>query len=388
MFPKCAFAGGRYFMISIWVLVGVFLAASVSLAQDSGLGAQLGKASDRQSPKIGLLAREKAVSLDGDLPASGASISTAAVVGTTSTVSTIAAVLPRVLVLIDPSLASPWGVNYTVFRSVTARLEKRGVPLVNRRFNQAIHWTAHQQAKSSTARAAASRLGLSYQAAVVVTFSCKTLKMGFGGDLDRPYMFRATVSGYVLEAASGRAFKQMIIVHRLGNGEDEQKSEEQAVSQAAEAFAREAFKHVNEWAHRREERGDPFLVRFFAVADYGEVRMLRKALETIPSLSAAVQKTVSIGDPDVENTSEISVIYKGSVQDLCAAIRRALGSGPVSFVASVRPRGRHLVEVRLSQDGPEGKLEGGKLRPGSDMKSMIQHASTATIGVRSPASEN
>lgn len=130
------------------------------------------------------------------------------------------------------------------------------------------------------------------------------------------------------------------------------------------------------------------MVRFFAVADYGEVKMLRKALETIPSLSAAVQKTVSIGDPDVENTSEISVIYKGSVQDLCAAASRALSSGPVSFAASVRPRGRHLIEVRLRHDATEGELEGRKLGTDSDTKSMIQHASTATIGVRSPTSAN
>ena len=388
MFPKCVLADGFCLLIALWVFFGVSWAASVGLAQASGQRAQLDELSGRQLPKVGLLGREKAVSLDGDLPASGASISTTASVGGTSTVSTIAAVLPRVLVLIDPSLASPWGVNYTVFRSLTASLEERGAPLVNPRFNQAIHWTAHQQAKSSTARAAASRVGLSYQAAVVVTFSCKTLKMGFGGDLDRPYLFRATVSGYVLEAASGRAFKQMIIVHRLGNGEDEQKAEEEAVSQAAAAFAREAFKHVNQWAHRREERGDPFLVRFLAVADYGEVRTLRKALESVPSLSAAVQKAVSIGDPDVENTSEISVIYKGSVQELCAAAGLALSSGPISLSASVRPRGRHLVEVRLSQDPPEGRLEDGELGPDRDLKSVIQHASTATIGVRSPASTN
>ena len=387
MFPKRALASGGYLIASTCVLLGFFWAASISPAADSGLKPHLGKGSDRQSREVGLLALDSAA-LGGDVPASGASISTTAGVGIASTASTIAAVLPRVLVLIDPSLASPWGVNYAVFKRLTASLEKRGVPLVNPRFNQAIHWTAHQQAKSSTARAAAARMGLSYQAAVVITFSCKTLKMGFGGDLERPYLFRATVSGYVLEAASGRAFKQMIIVHRLGNGVDEQESEEQAVSLAADAFAREAFIRVNEWAHRREERGDPFLVRFLAVADYGEARVLRKALEGVPSLSAAVQKSISIGDPEVENTSEVSVIYKGSVEGLCVAVRRALAGGTISLVASVRPRGRHLVEVRLSHDGPAGKLKGGELGSDSFTNGMVQRASTATVGVRSPVSGN
>ncbi len=301
--------------------------------------------------------------------------------GTASTISTVAAVLPRVLILIDPSVASPWGANYSVFKSVAADLGERGVPLVNPAFNQGIHWAAYQRAKTTTPRDAASKLGLSHQAALVVTFSCKTLKMGFGGDLDEPYTYRATVSGYVLQAASGRPVKRLMVLHRLGNGRDEEQAEKNAVAQAAKAFAREVFERINESALQREQHGDPFLVRFLGAGNYGQLIELRLILQSIPRCASVMQKGVSIGDARVENFSEISVRYRGNLEQLGRAVARAL-SGDADFLAAdVKSRGKHLLEVRLSERAEE-KHESGAPQPESIALSLTQQASTATIGVK------
>jgi len=281
---------------------------------------------------------------------------TASTISTISTISTVAAVLPRVLILIDPIVASPWGANYTVFKSVAADLGERGVPLVNPTFNQGIHWTAYQRAKTTTPKDAASRLGLSYQAVLAVTFSCKTLKMGFGGDLDEPYTYRATVSGYVLQAASGRPVKPIMVIHRLGNGRDEESAEKSAVAQGAKEFAREAFKRINEWALEREQQGDPFLVRFLGAGNYEQVTRLRGILQSIPRCENVMQKRVSIGDPQVENFSEMSVRYRGAVEQLRRAVARAIWSDPDFLAADVKSKGGHLVEVLLLQPVEEDGL--------------------------------
>ena len=299
-----------------------------------------------------------------------------------STISTIAAVLPKVLILTDPSVASPWGPNYTVFKSVATDLGLRSVPLVNPTFNQGLHWTAYQNAKTGTPKDAASKLGLTYQAALVVTFSCKTLKMGFGGDLDEPYTSRATVSGYVLEAASGKAVKRMIIVHRLGAGRDDEEAEKDAVLQAAKAFARDAFIKVNEWACGRELQGDPFLVRFLGIGDYGQAAALRSVIGSIPRCSDVMQKGVSIGDPKVRNFSEITLRYRGAVEQLRRAVARALSSNLDRWVVDVSSKSGHLIEVRLSRPLEGNELESIDPQPEWATSSLTQHASTATIGVK------
>lgn len=267
--------------------------------------------------------------------------------GTTSTIATAAVALPRVLILIDPSTASPSGASYGVFKSIAADWVDRGVPLVNPTFNQGIQLTACERAKASTPRDAASKVGLSYQAALVVSFSCNTLKMGFGGDLDEPYTCRATVSGYVLEAASGRPVKRMIVLHQLGNGRDDETAERAAVSPAAKAFASEAFEMLNAWAHRREAQGNPFLIRLLAARDYEQVSKLRRVLQDIPRCSSVMQKGISMGDPRVEDFAEISVKYRGNEEQLCRALARVLSSDSVGLTADVGSKGNNLVEVRL-----------------------------------------
>jgi len=319
------------------------------------------------------------------LPDSSISSSTASTISTISTASTVAAVLPRVLILIDPSIASPWGANYSVFKSVAFDLSSRGVPLVNPKFNQGIHWTAYQRAKTTTSRDAASRLALNYQAVLAVTYSCKTLKMGFGGDLDEPYTYRATVSGYVLQAASGRPVKTIMVIHRLGNGRDEESAEKNAVAQAAKAFGREVFRRINEWALQREQQGDPFLVRFFGAINYEQVTRLRGILHSIPRCQNAMQKRVSIGDPNIENFSEMSVRYRGAIEQLRRAVARAISSDPDLLVADVKAKGSHLVEVHLMKPTDADGLDGLAFQPESATTSLIQPASIATIGVkRSP----
>jgi hypothetical protein len=278
--------------------------------------------------------------------------------GTASTISTTAAVLPRVLILIDPGTASPSGASYGVFKSVAADLAERGVPLVNPKFNQGIQLAACQNAKASTPRDAASKLGLSYQAELVVSFSCNTLKMGFGGDLDEPYTCRATVSGYVLEAASGKPVKRMIVLHQLGNGRDDETAERAAVAPAARAFASEAFEMLNAWAHRREAQGDPFLIRFLAAHDYEQVSKLRRVLQNIPRCSSVMQKSISMGDPRVENFAEISFKYRGSEEQLCRALARVLSSGSGGLTADVNSKANNLIEVRLSERVKTDALKG------------------------------
>ena len=306
--------------ILVRVLVGVlvlFVLAAAGLAQEPGRGALPQHASHKS--------------------------------GTASTISTAAAALPRVLMLIDPGNASPSGASYGVFKSIAADLAARGVSLVNPTFNPGIQLAANQRAKASTPRDAASKLGLSYQAALVVSFSCNTLKMGFGGNLDQPYTCRATVSGYVLEAASGKPVKRMIAVHQLGNGRDDETAERAAVAPAAKAFASEAFKMLNAWAHRREAQGDPFLIRFLAAHDYEQVSKLRSILQNIPRCSSVMQKSISMGDPRVENFAEISFEYRGSEEQFCRALASVLSGGSGGLTADVTSKGNNLVEVRLSE---------------------------------------
>ncbi|MBN1593134.1 MAG: zinc ribbon domain-containing protein [Candidatus Coatesbacteria bacterium] len=306
---------------------------------------------------------------------------------TSTTISTIAAVLPKVLVLIDPDVASPWGANYTVFGTLATDLEQRGVPLVNPRFNQGIHWAAYQNAKSGTARDAASELGLKYQAPVVLTFSCKTLKLGFGSDLDKPYTSRATVSGYLLETASGRPTRRMMIVHRLGSGSDDEEAEKVAILDAATAFAREAFIGINEWAHSREQRGDPFLIRFLGILDYRETVTLKSIIRGIEGCSEVKQKSVSIGDPKKANFSELTLKYRGPTESLRRAVIHAILEKLQSISLKAIAKSTHLIEVSISRkeesSGPDLRVP----EPEWATSSVVKPASVATIGVKRPASD-
>ncbi|MBN2207986.1 MAG: hypothetical protein JW759_01635 [Candidatus Coatesbacteria bacterium] len=310
---------------AVWLVLALAIpfAASVSCAQDEEL------------PELE----------PDDAPAPDASVE--APTGTAIETATGAVVLPEVLIMIDPSLASPWGPNQTVFKTISKLLREADAPLVNARFNSGLHWQGYELAKTSTPNDAAAKLGLRNQAALVVVFSCKTLKMGFEGDLLEPYTYRATVFGNVLEAATGRPVKHKMVFHRKGNGADDEAAEQNAAMLAASAFGEESLRRILYWSRLREESGEPVLIRFWGVEDYGSAIRLRALVGAIARCSDVKQKAVSIGDPNFEDFAEVSLRYRGSAIELRDMVISALSGDPTWGRVRERSATEHLLQIEV-----------------------------------------
>jgi len=262
-------------------------------------------------------------------------------------IATETTIWPKLVVLVDPSLVMPWGANQVVFRTTVSLLDGLHIPVLNPRFQQAMHWEGYNLAKKSTARDAASTIALKAGAALAVVLRCKAVEVGFEGDLLAPYTCRATVSGNVLVAATGRPVKSQIVVHHKASGADESLAESTAIASAATIFADEALKRIKFWSYQREERGNAILVRFRGMDSYARIIDIRNVLYEIPRCTNVTQKSVSLGDPNKPNFAEISLSYLGTARVLYGEIAAALADEIAPLRLSPISISSHLMELEL-----------------------------------------
>ena len=268
-----------------------------------------------------------------------------------------ASLLPKAILLVDPNLATPWGHHQVAFRTLAKTLDDYHVPLVNRWFKSPIHWDAYTMAKHSTSRDAASKIALQHRAEVAVTLNAKAIDAGFGGDLLEPYLSKATVSGYVIVAATGRPVGGKIVVHESAGGPEDKVAQENAVKLAAEFYSYEVMKKLLDWSRRRAERGDPYLIRIWGVRDYVQVMRMRSVIGSLPRFADVTQKGVSVSDPTMENFAEVSLVYSGTPERLRSTVISSLATEVAPLVLRVRSATSQLIELQLTEPEPDSPSE-------------------------------
>lgn len=226
---------------------------------------------------------------------------------------------PRIIVVPDANVSelSPYG--RSAARVVIGELSKKRFMVVNSSQIQQLHDEVHQMMKVNTINQAAAKIGLKYSAEVVMALEVTHTIKGYD-EISKQAAANGTVAGQVYESTTGQILYDGSFTNEYGSGATKQEAAQSALQAAATDYINAAMPEILGWWETKATSGKNFTVRLWKVNSYNQVNAFKKAIENTPGCTDIVQRSVSIDPKAPNNFAELSVFFKGRLDQLQDAV--------------------------------------------------------------------
>lgn len=225
---------------------------------------------------------------------------------------------PKSMVIVDPYSATLSPFARSAHRQINSLLVQKMFEVVNPDITEQLHSEVHEMMKVNTLNQAAAKLALQYNADVAWMVVVKSAK---GEKLYGVQDYVAIVGCQVVAATTGRIFAdEEIRVH----GVDEQDAAQKAGKQIADML----IDRVRVQFATLAQAGNQYTVRLWGIGSYKDARAFRTAITTISGFSDVKQNTLAVDKGAESNFVELSVNFRGSIDELIDKVMDQLERTP------------------------------------------------------------
>lgn len=226
---------------------------------------------------------------------------------------------PRIIVVPDVNVPELSAYGRSAARVVIGTLAREHFMVVNSSQIQQLHDEVHAMMKVNTINQAAAKIGLKYSAEIVMALEVRHRIKGYD-EISKQAAARGTVAGQVYETTTGQILYDGSFTNEYGSGSTKGEAAQSALRAAGKTYVQAAIPEILSWWKEKANHGKNYTVRLWKVSSYKQVSAFKKAIEATSGCSNVVQRSVSIDPQAPKNFAELTVFYKGRLDQLQDAV--------------------------------------------------------------------
>lgn len=230
---------------------------------------------------------------------------------------------PRIVVVPDANAPQLSAYGRAAAREIIGELSRQHFMVVNASQIQQLHDEVHAMMKVNTLNEATTKIGLKYSAEIVMALEVTHRIKGFD-QISKQAAASGVVAGQVYETTTGQILYDGSFSNDMGSGSSEQEAAEAALKSAAKQFSAAVIPEILSWWSEKATSGKNYTVRLWKVTNPEEVNVFKKTIESTPGCTNVVQRSVSIEPGSPNNFAEMTVFYKGPLDEFQEAILQTL----------------------------------------------------------------